>query len=300
MSTERVSKNWQSSGLESFSNQAILGTLNHYGVVLDEEGYRGLAREKYPMAMALEWQGRWKGTGQFARFPFAAASELWRRLEGERLLPTDYAQAVAGLVNAMLRMLDGSADAPVGPSFEKLKELKSKVPLKDGSADEAFVQEVFAHFGEELVRAFDGIAERLAQGGHVDDARDFAELEEFLLPERAGVSKAIVRAVSGEREPAVQDLIALSDDAKRTLPARVSALDALVHLETYEPVKSRLPPILDEAEKAEDHHLALELASRLHHVLKATSAPRAELRAVEERAERLQEAHRIAHPHHHH
>lgn len=300
MSTEKVAKNWQSVGLGQSSNGAILGTLNHYGVSLDEGGYRALAKDKYPMAIALEWQSQWKGTGQFARFPFAAASELWRRLEGERLIPTDYATAVGELCNATLRRLDGGKEEAVKAAFDKLEGFKAKVPTKDGGAEESFVQEVFAHFGEELIRAFDGLAERLAEKGHLEEARRFAEVEEFLIPERAGVSAAVVKAAAGEKDGAIQDLIKLADDSKRTLPARVAAADALIHLEVYDQLTPRLEKMLDEAEKQEDHHLSLELASRLHHVLKSSGASRDALAKVEERAQKLQEAHLLAHPHHHH
>ena len=301
MSTERVAKNWQSVGLDNSSNEAILGTLNHYGVTMDESGYRALAQDKYPMAIALEWQSQWKGTGQFARFPFAAASELWRRFEAGRLLPTDYATVIGELCNATLRRLDGGPEAPVKAAFEKLDGFKAQVPTVDGGADEGFVQEVFAHFGEELIRAFDGLAERLAQKGLLDEARTFAQLEEFLIPERAGVSAAVVKAAAGERDEAVKDLVALTDDAKRTLTARVAAADALIHFEAYDHLLGgRLEKMLDESEKLDDHHLPLELASRLHHVLKASGAQQEALAAIEARAEKLQEAHLKAHPHHHH
>ncbi len=300
MSTERVAKNWQSAGLKDSSNGAILGTLNHYGVAMDEGGYRALAQEKYPMAIALEWQAQWKGTGQFARFPFAAASELWRRLEGDRLMPTDYAATVGELCNAALRRLDGGTEGPVKAAFEKLDGFKAKVPVKGDGADEGFVQEVFAHFGEELIRAFDGLAELLAQKGMHDEARTYAQMEEFLIPERGGVAMAVVKAAGGERDEAVQDLVKLTDDGKRQLTARVAAADALIHLEVYDLLKDRLEKILGEAEKQEDHHLSLDLASRLHHVLKASGATRDALAAVEARAEKLQEAHLQAHPHHDH
>lgn len=36
---DRVDKSWKDKGLGAFSTQAILGTLAHYGVALDEGGF---------------------------------------------------------------------------------------------------------------------------------------------------------------------------------------------------------------------------------------------------------------------
>ena len=43
MSAERVDKKWQEKGLESYSTEAILGTLQHYGVTTDEAAFKKVA-----------------------------------------------------------------------------------------------------------------------------------------------------------------------------------------------------------------------------------------------------------------
>ena len=38
--SERVGKDWQNKGIDTFSTEAILGTLAHYGVTIDEASFR--------------------------------------------------------------------------------------------------------------------------------------------------------------------------------------------------------------------------------------------------------------------
>src|SRR4051812_7684016 len=106
---DRVDKNWQTGGLKGYSTEAILGTLSHYGAKVDEAGYRKLAADSYPMAIATQWHEGWKGTGQFARFPFAAAEELWSRWEKERLLPSALAEKLGALIVALSQLHEGRA-----------------------------------------------------------------------------------------------------------------------------------------------------------------------------------------------
>ena len=73
MSADRVDKQWKERGLEQYSTQAIIGSLNHYGVTVDEAGFRQLAAERYPLEIAGTWRGTWKGKGQFLQLPYVAA-----------------------------------------------------------------------------------------------------------------------------------------------------------------------------------------------------------------------------------
>src|SRR6476660_5715679 len=129
---DRVDKNWQKAGLKGQSTEAIFGTLGHYGPKVDEASFGKLAAENYPMAIAEQWHQGGKGTGQFARFPFAAAQELWSRWQKDRMLPSEFAEALGKLVVALSQLLNGKADAPVGASFKEFASRKPRVPLKDG------------------------------------------------------------------------------------------------------------------------------------------------------------------------
>jgi len=299
MGNDRVSKNWQEQGLTQTSTEAILGTLSHYGISTDEKRFKEMAKSQFPMSIASSWFPSWKGTGQFARFPGAAALELWRRWEGERLTPTEYAKSLTELMRALQKLLQGAADAPVGPAFAKMKELQTKVPTKDGHPEESFVDEMFGHLEENAMRFFDELPENLAKEGHIDDAEEFADIESFLIRERQGLSRVMVRAAAGEKDKAITDLVGMTQDSKRAPLARMMCIDALIHLEAYEPAKTAVQALLAEAEKTEEHHLALELVRRLAHIYEVTGDKQG-LDALEETANRLEEAHAKAHPEHAH
>lgn len=296
---DRVDKNWQKSGLTSYSTEAILGTLAHYGAQVDESKFKELAKAAYPLGIASRWhEAGWKGTGQFAKYPFAAAQELWKRWLSDRILPSQFGEALGKLIVSLTGLLANRADANVGGAFRDFEAIKPRIPVKDGGAEEAFVEEGMALLGEDMIRVFDELAERLAQGGHVEDAKQFAQIEEFLVPTRAGVVTAIVRAAAGERDAALADLDKISTDGSRDGFVRLSAIDGLIHLGS-EKARTAAEALLDEAEKKEDHHLAMGTIDRLAHVLGKTSDAKA-MRALAERAEKIHEAHAKAHPHHHH
>jgi hypothetical protein len=297
MSNDRVDKNWQKAGLEKTSTQAILSTLKHYGVEVDEKSFRDQAQSKFPFAIASDWKKSWRGTGQFSLFPFAAAIELWRRLEPDRLLPGDYLNALGELMEALGRMIAGAADAPVEKCFQALAALRSKVPMEGRAASSEFVGEVLAPATEDFTRVFDSLAERLAQEGHIDDAEAFADVEEFLMSERAGVSKAMVRAAKGEKEAAVNDLAMISQDPSRKPVSKVIALDGLIHLSAFEQAQEEAERQLDAAEKAKDFHIALGICGRLAHILEQ-AGDQAGLKLLEQRASRIAGEHETAHPEH--
>lgn len=298
MADERVDKAWQKRGLSGYSTAAILATLKHYGVATDEQAFKQTSAEKFPLGIAEQWHGTWKGTGQFSRFHVSAAEELWKRLNPERLDPTSYAAAVADLLGALTDLLEGSAEAPVGIAFKKLDELKAKIPLDQGQPVRAFVAEMAMRLGDRLMQAFGQVAQKLAQEGHVDDAEEFARLEEMLFPEWAGISSALVRAAKGEKDAAVGDLEKLVQDSTRPLPSRAAAIDALLQLEQLKLVAQHSQPLIEEARKADDLHAAMELAQRRAHALEKLG-DRAGLQEALATLEALDEQHAHAHPHHH-
>jgi hypothetical protein len=296
---ERVDKRWQEQGLAKYSNAAILGTLQHYGVTIDEETFKKAAGERYPLAIASEWLQAWKGTGQFSQFPYPAAQELWRRVNEGKLAPGTVAEALVGLLAALNAMLEDAAGAPVGKRFAALKELKAKIPLKDGGAVQEFADEVFAHLPEPMLELFDNVGERLATAGHVDDADEFTEWEEFLLPVRRGIASALVQAAKGEKDAAVNALVAISQDASRGDEGQLLAVDALLHLEQFEKARAPAEALFARGEKSEDHHLALGAGGRLAHLLEQMK-DHAALKALEPRLQKVADAHDVAHPHHRH
>lgn len=259
---DRVDKGWQQKGIDAYSTEAILGTLRHYGVEYDEPAFKSTAAEKYPLELASEWQPKWKGTGQFAKFHWAAADELTRRLFPDRLMPGEFARGLHDLLVALSKLNQGQADAPVGAEFKKVEALKARVPLKDGKANTQFVTEVRLRLGQEVMKVFGAMSQELAKKGHIDDAEEFARLEEFLFPQWAGVSMALVRAAKGEKAQALADLAAMLKDPNRDGPSKAAAVDALIHLDAYPQARDAALEVLDQAEKGDDLHLALEMGER--------------------------------------
>jgi hypothetical protein len=294
MAQDRVDKRWQEVGLETYATEAILGTLAHYGPAIDEAKFRALAKDQYPLEMAIAWQEAWKGTGQFTLFPTAAFPELWRRLEKDRLAPGELAGA---LIDTLVALDQRTRDTKEGEAFAKVEALKARIPREGEGAEERFTSEAFAHFSEDAWQAFDEMAQTLAKGGHREDARTFAELEAFLLPERQGISQALVDAAEGRREEAVAALGAIAQDAGAAPERRMSAVDALLHLDAKDETLTHGLLLLEDAEKREDFHLGLALADKLLELLRERRDPRAD--DVEARLEKLLEAHHRAHPHHH-
>ncbi|HSP81232.1 MAG TPA: hypothetical protein VLQ93_22125 [Myxococcaceae bacterium] len=304
MSTERVDKAWQSKGLTDYPTEAILGTLGHYGIQVAEAEFRQLGEKRYPVDIAEGWLPQWKGKGQFAPFPYAAAAELWRRWLPEKLAPMELTESLAQLMGTLGELLEGSQEAAVGPAFERMESVRKRVPLNEkGEPDEPFMRDALAPFDEKATEAFNLLAEMLAKEGHADDAEAFADLEEFLLPVRQGVSRAVVRAANGEREPAIEDLRKVAADSARVPLSRLLAVDALLHLGAFEQTLSVARPLLEEAEREKDWHLALDMCSRLEFAYKRLG-DRASLQALERDKARLEAAHDEAHPghrrHHHH
>jgi hypothetical protein len=186
----------------------------------------------------------------------------------------------------------------VGPAFTRINEVRQRVPVNDkGEPDLGFMQEALRVFDERAARAFDDLAEMLAKAGHTEHADAFADLEEFLLPDRRGVAKPIIRAAKGERDPALEELQKVATDGSRAPISRVLAVDGLLHLGANDKVIAVGRPLLEEAERTQDWHLALDLVARLEHSYKQLGE-RASLAALAQDRARIEKAHDVAHPGH--
>jgi hypothetical protein len=300
VSTDRVDKAWQDKGLEGYSTEAILGTLGHYGAPVAEADFRKLAEASWPQDIAQQWGKKWKGTGPFKPFHWAAAEELWRRWVPDRLAPHEFSEALAELMSALTSLFESKQDAPVGAAFERMKTIRQRMPMNDkGQPVVAFIERALGGFDEKVAEMFDSMAESLAKAGHIGHAEAFAEFEEFLLPERRGIASAIVRATKGERDAALADLESVSADAARTPLARLLGVDGLIHLGAWPQAVARARPMMMQAEKDGDIHLAIDLCARLDHVFKATGDREGQQEMARESA-RLGEMHDHMHPGHGH
>jgi hypothetical protein len=296
--SERVDKGWMGKGLQHYSDEAIVGTLGHYGLKVDAAAFRAMADGgASPVRIAAQWLEGWKGTGQFARFPVAAAEVLWRRWLPERATPGEFLEKLSGLLVQLERLLGGKgAQAALDAAFGEVDAVVGRVPQKDGARDQAFFEESFAFVPKQQLEAFDALGETLAKRGHGDVARRFTALEEALLPDRAGIASAVVRAALGEKTEAVDALKELTSP-KHATDRRLFAVDALIHLGELAPAREGGEALLDESEKARDWHRAMDVAARLEHVYKQQN-DRTAHEGLLARARTIEVEHAKDHPNH--
>jgi hypothetical protein len=289
--SERVDKNWHSKGIETYSLSAILGTLSHYGVATTEESFLTAAKEDFPLTIAQGWHEHWKGTGQFSRFPGAAAEELWRRLNGKEIAPTDLALGLVNLLTALDRALDGKPDDGAREScFTIVEGFLPRAPAA-GDRREKFMAEMVAALGEWL-EVLDGMAEALAKKSQAELADRFCALAEALFPVRQGTATALVKAARGDVGSALIDLMVIAGDAKRDDFARLSAIDALVQYDKLDDAKRFTLELVDKAQQEKDVDLASEAVERLTEMLRLNPrrSDRDELRARVEQLARVLES----------
>lgn len=267
MTTERVDKGWNTRGIDCYSVPAILGTLAHYGVAVTEEGFMALTKEDFPLAIAQRWHEGWKGTGQFSRFPAAAAEELWRRLNTAEIAPTDLTLALINLLTVLNAALEGKPDDRTWDTrFKVVDGLLGRVP-PEGDRHEKFMAEMVAALGKWL-EVLDLMAESLARKNQAALADRFVAIEERLFPVRAGTATALVKAAKGDVEGAVKDLLAIAGDSARDDFSRLSAIDALFDHDKFEEAKPFVMALVDAAEAKKDVDLASEVVERMTHLLK--------------------------------
>lgn len=265
---ERVDKGWHAKGIDTYSTEAILGTLGHYGVTMDEAGFKALAEKDFPLSIALGWHERWKGTGQFSRFPAAAAEELWRRLCEGQLAPTDLALTLINLLTTLNSALDGKPDDGTRETrFKVVEAYLPKLPA-DPERREKFIAEMAGAMGE-WMEPLDRLAEALARRGQPELADRFVAIEETLFPIRAGAAKALVKAGKGELDGAVAELNAMASDEARDPFNRLAAVDALIDLERFDDARQVTLALIDRAEREKNLELGTEVVERLTKLLKA-------------------------------
>jgi hypothetical protein len=282
--TARVDKQWKDKGLTNYPTEAILGTLSHYGITLDEAGFKAVATAKFPLEIALEWKPKWKGTGQFAPFPYAAANELCLRLLPEQPTPMRTAHHLLDLIANGLKLVASREDAKLADAFKNWDELVPRLPPK-GDRRDSFLRELVT-FLESWAQTFNELPERLAKAGKKEEALRFALVHEVLFTDREGCMTALVRAQTGEREGAVADLKKWAEESGRDVFARYSALDALFQLEEFELSKSLGLVVFDEAAKEAKWGLADSIAHLLGHIVQKVGGDAAYVREVRSRLDR--------------
>ncbi len=292
----RVDKTWKAKGLSGFSTEAILGTLNHYGITIDEAGFKAVAGEKYPLEIAGNWRGQWKGTGPFQQFPFAAANELSARYFPDRLTPMQLAATLIDATAEAARLVDGGA-SQVDQRLDALEAKKTALP-PSGPRRDAFNGELVG-FLDRFAEAFNAMPLALAKGGHKAQALRFAGVHEMLFPDREGAVTALVEAATGDRAAAVAKLQGRAGDGAVDLFARYAALDSLYQLEADDACAATGLGIFDEAAKTEHWTLADTIAHLLANVVQRSKASDQAFTA--EVVARLSRAHDATggHGHHH-
>jgi hypothetical protein len=283
---DRVDKKWVEKGIDSYSTQAILGTLSHYGVSMDEAKFLEQSKQHFPLALAQEWHATWKGTGQFSRFPAAAAEELWARLKPGEIAPTDLGLALIKLMEAMDDALDGLKDDGTWDTrFKVVEGYLPKLP-PDGADDrrKRFLAETLGAIGE-WSDVLDGMPEALAKKGAVEFANRLAGIDEGLFPEHAGISRALIKA-QVDLEAGLAELKAIGNDEKRIPLTRLAAADGLIFHARGDDAKVILLALLDHAEKERDADLAGMVVENLRKLLEKDPS-RSDLIQLRDRIEKL-------------
>lgn len=280
----RVDKQWKDKGLTGYSTEAIIGTLNHYGVTVDEAGFKAGASDKFPLDLAIEWKPLWKGTGQFAAYPYAAANELFNRLFPDKPTPMKTAHVILDVIANGLRAVAGRDDANLAGAFGHWDAVVPNLP-PPGDRKDAFLRELVT-FLESWAQTFNELPERLAKAGKKDEALKVALVHETLFTDREGCMTAVVRAQTGERDAAVAELSKWAGEAGRDVFKRYSALDALFQIEALQEVRTLGFGVFDAAADEKKWGLADSIAHLLGHLVQKQGGEPEFVRGVRERLDR--------------
>ncbi len=291
MSAERVDKQWKTKGLGGYSTGAILGTLNHYGVQVDEGAFKALAATQYPLQIAGEWKLSWKGTGPFGPFPYAAADELMRRLFPDRVTPAHLAEKIVGLLAKASELLTGKAEVSLVGPLDDVEKLVATLPPA-GESRTLFTSEL-VNFLDRFANAFEQLPSSLQRAGHAELATRSANLQESLFLDRKGVVTALLEAEGPSRDAGIAKLSELARPAEgRTIFSRYWAFDALAQVEAIDAVKAHGPGLFDDAAKENRWPLADSIAHLLARLLENSPTLKADPSFVEAVVSRFEEAHR--------
>lgn len=290
MSVERVDKQWKTKGLSGYSTGAILGTLGHYGVAVDEAGFRTLAAGQYPMQIAGDWKRSWKGTGPFLPFPYAAADELMRRFFPERVTPAHLAEKLVMLLGRASDVLHGKA-AELDPVFAELEPLVASLP-PPGETRTLFTSELVS-FLDRFASAFEQLPSAFQRAGHQALATRAATLQETLFPDRKGVVTALLEAEAGARDAGIEKLRGLVSAADgRSIFTRYWALDALSQLDADDALKAHGLGLFDDAAQENRWPLADSIIHLMARLLERSATLKADAAFTSEVVARFEEAHR--------
>lgn len=278
---DRVDKKWFERGIDSYSTEAILGTLSHYGVKIDEASFLEKTKSAFPLELADEWHAMWKGTGQFTQFPAAAAEELWARFRKGQLAPTDFTLALINLLQMLDDVLGKKPDDGTRETrFKVVEAYLPKIPLTDEPDHRRarFLAETLQALGD-WAQVWDGMGETLASQGHPEVAYRLVGIDESLFPDNVGISRALVKLQLKDKS-GLDDLRAIGNDAKRTPIARLSAADGLLSQREGDDAKAILMALLDIAEKERDAELAGAVVEQMRRLLEldGSRGDRVELR----------------------
>lgn len=291
MSTERVDKQWKTKGLSGYSTSAILGTLGHYGVSLDEAGFKTLASSQYPLQIAGGWKLAWKGTGPFAPFPYAAADELMRRLLPDRVTPASLAEKIVALLARSSELVRDGKSAEIESTFDAVEKLLAGLPPA-GETRSLFTSELVG-FLDRFTDAFEQLPRALQIKGQPAFAARAAALQESIFLDRKGVVTALLKAEAGERDVAVTELTALVTPADgRSIFTRYWALDGLTQLGAMEAIRQHGLALFDDAAATNQWPLAdsiIHLVARQTETSPTLQADQGFMQAV---MTRFEEAHR--------
>jgi hypothetical protein len=290
MSAERVDKQWKTKGLSGYSTAAILGTLGHYGVAIDEAGFKAVAEGQYPLQIAGDWKRTWKGTGPFLPFPYAAADELMRRFFPGRVTPAHLAEKLVLLLGRASDVLHGKP-ADLESTFGELEPLVASLPAP-GEARSLFTSELVS-FLDRFANAFEQLPSGLQRAGHPALAARAATLQESIFPDRKGVVTALLEAESGAREAGVDKLRGLVGAGDgRSIFTRYWALDALSQLDADDVLKAQGLSLFDDAAKENRWPLADSVIHLMARLLERSATLKADAAFVNGVSSRFEEAHR--------
>lgn len=250
---ERVDKAWKDKGLKAYSTAALIGTLQHYGVKLDEAGAKQTLAGRFPMELARLWQAGWTGKGQFAAFPYAAADELLKRLFPDQATPLTLASALVTLTERALLLAEGKPSPDLDRAFELAEAALAQLPA-EADRRELYLRELLGAL-RTVAGPLNAMPKALHDAGHKEQGLRFAKAVEAIFTERAGCVTALLRALGGDAA-AVDELKAKAGDAAGDMYQRYAALDCLSQAGAHAQVRDSGLGIFDVAAEAQDWELA--------------------------------------------
>lgn len=287
---ERVDKAWKDKGLKAYSTAALVGTLQHYGVAIDEATAKQSLDGQFPMEVARRWQAAWTGKGQFAAFPYAAADELLKRLFPDRPTPLTLASALVTLTERAVAQVEGKAPDGFDRAFELAEAAMAQLPTATDRRD-LYLRELLGAL-RTVAGPFNAMPKALHDAGHKDAGVRFAKVVEAIFTERAGCVTALLRALGGDAA-AVDELKARAADAQGDVYARYAALDCLAQAGAHGPLRDTGLGVFDAAAQSQDWELADAIAHTLADEVRSGRATDGAFVAEVER--RFTLAHRHAH-----